>query len=238
MSIKYKRVLLKLSGEVLAGEQEFGFDSNVLSSIANDIKEIHDADIQVGIVIGGGNIFRGLSGTALGVDRTAGDNIGMLATVMNSLMIKAALKSVGLEAIVMSAFQAEKIADYFVCDKAIEHLNEGKIVIVAGGTGNPFFTTDTAAALRCAELDCDVLMKATKVDGIYNKDPMKYDDAVKIDTLTHQEALEKGLKVMDSTAFSLCMDNDIPIVVFELMKPGNIMKAISGNSVCSTVTKG
>ncbi len=238
MSNSYKRVLLKLSGEALAGEQGYGISSEILASVAEDILEIHNAGVQVGIVIGGGNIFRGVAGTSMGISRTGGDTIGMLATLMNSLMVKEALANIGIDARVLSAFKVEKAAEFFVSDRAINHLNAGKIVIIAGGTGNPFFTTDTAAALRCAELECDVLMKATKVDGVYDKDPMKFDDAVKLTSLTHSEALAQNLKVMDTTAFSLCMDNDIPILVFELLKKGNLKLAVDGKNIGSTVTKG
>ncbi len=236
MATHYKRVLLKLSGEALAGEKGYGIDTDILSSIAEDIQELHNAGVQVGIVIGGGNIFRGVAGTSMGVDRTAGDTIGMLATLMNSLMVQQALKAVNIDARVLSAFKVEKACEFFVRDRAINHLENGRIVIVAGGTGNPFFTTDTAAALRCAELDCDVLMKATQVDGVYDKDPNKYDDAVKLHTLTHDEAISKNLKVMDTTAFALCMDNDIPILVFKLLEKGNILKAVTGDAVGSTVS--
>lgn len=238
MSKPYKRILLKLSGEALAGEQGYGISSEITNSIANDILEIHNAGVQVGIVIGGGNIFRGVAGTSQGISRTAGDTVGMLATLMNSLMVKEALINVGIDARVLSAFKIEKAAEFFIADKAKNHLDHGRIVIIAGGTGNPFFTTDTAAALRCAELECDVFMKATKVDGVYDKDPMKFDDAVKYETITHSEALAQNLKVMDSTAFSLCQDNDIPILVFELLKEGNLQKAANGDTIGTTVTKG
>lgn len=237
-SPKYKRVMLKLSGEALAGEQGYGISSEIIKSVAEDILEIHNAGVQVGIVVGGGNIFRGVAGTEAGIRRTTGDTVGMLATLMNSIMIKDALEQQGLDSRVLSAFKVEKAAEFFVSDRAINHLNNGRIVIIAGGTGNPFFTTDTAAALRCAELECDILMKATKVDGVYDKDPMKFDDAVKLTTLTHSEALSKKLHIMDSTAFSLCMDNNIPILVFELLNKGNLMRAISGEKIGSTVTKG
>ena len=234
----YKRVLLKLSGEALAGDQGYGVDPSVVASIAEDIKAIHNAGVQVGIVIGGGNIFRGVAGATQGVDRTAGDMVGMLATLMNSLLVKESLTKVGLDTRVLSAFKVEKAAEFFIRDRAVNHLEEGRVVIIAGGTGNPYFTTDTAAALRCAELDCDILMKATKVDGVYNKDPMKYSDAVKLTHLTHADALSQDLKVMDSTAFSLCMDNDIPILVFKLLEKGNLLRAVSGEAIGSTVTKG
>ena len=234
----YKRVLLKLSGEALAGDQGYGVDPAVVASIAEDIKAVHDAGVQVAIVIGGGNIFRGVAGATQGVDRTAGDMVGMLATLMNSLLVKESLKKVGLDARVLSAFKIEKAAEFFIRDRAVNHLEEGRIVIIGGGTGNPYFTTDTAAALRCAELDCDILMKATKVDGVYDKDPMKFDDAIKLTNLTLSEALSKNLKVMDSTAYSLCMDNDIPILVFKLLQKGNLLRAVTGEEIGSTVTKG
>ncbi len=235
-STQYKRVLLKLSGEALAGEKGYGIDSDILSSIAEDILELHNAGVEVGIVIGGGNIFRGVAGTSMGIDRTAGDTVGMLATLMSSIMVQSALKNAGLDARVLSAFKVEKACEFFVRDRAINHLENGRIVIVAGGTGNPFFTTDSAAALRCAELECDVLMKATQVDGVYDKDPNKFDDAVRYETITHGDAIAQNLKVMDTTAFALCMDNDIPILVFKLLEKGNILKAVSGESVCSTVS--
>ncbi len=239
MSTHYKRVLLKLSGEALAGAKGYGIDSAILSSIAEDILEIHNAGVQVGIVIGGGNIFRGVAGTSQGIDRTAGDTIGMLATLMNSLMVQSALKAVGIDARVLSAFKVEKACEFFVRDRAINHLNQGRIVIIAGGTGNPYFTTDTAAALRCAELNCDVLMKATQVDGVYDKDPNKFDDAVKLPTLTHADAINQNLKIMDTTAFALCKDNHIPILVFKLLDKGNMLKAVAGEPIGSVVsTKG
>ena len=237
MATHYKRVLLKLSGEGLAGERGYGIDTDVLSSVAEDIKEIHSAGVQVGIVVGGGNIFRGVAGSSMGVtDRTAGDTIGMLATLMNSLMIQQALKALDIDARVLSAFKVEKACEFFIRDKAINHLNNNRVVIVAGGTGNPFFTTDSAAALRAAELECDVLFKATQVDGVYDKDPKKYPDAVKFETITPALAIEKGLKVMDTSAFALCMDNNIPILVFELLQKGNLLKAINGENVGTVVS--
>lgn len=235
MSTHYKRILLKLSGEALAGAKGYGIDSAILSSIAEDILEIHNAGVEVGIVIGGGNIFRGVAGTSQGIDRTAGDTIGMLATLMNSLMVQSALKAIGLDARVLSAFKVEKACEFFVRDRAINHLKQGRIVIIAGGTGNPFFTTDTAAALRCAELNCDVLMKATQVDGVYDKDPNKFTDAVKLPELTHAHAINNNLKIMDTTAFALCKDNNIPILVFKLLDKGNMLKAVTGLPIGSTV---
>lgn len=238
MSVTYNRILLKLSGEALAGEKGYGIDPSITAAIAKDIKEITNAGVQVGIVIGGGNIFRGVAGETQGIERTTGDTVGMLATMMNSFMVMDALRAEGVKATVLSAVQADKIAELFTTERAVSYLNEGQVVIIGGGTGNPFFTTDTAAALRCAELGCDVLFKATKVDGVYDKDPAKFDDAVKYDTISHKDALSQGLKIMDAAAFSLCMDNDIPILVFKLLEKGNLLKAVSGNTVGSTITKG
>lgn len=234
----YKRILLKLSGEVLAGEKGYGVDPGIINQIAQEIKEVHNAGTQIAIVIGGGNIFRGVAGAASGVDRTSADNVGMLATMMNSLLIKDALLTAGTKAKVFSAVPMEKIAEYFVAPKAIEHMENGEIIIIGGGTGNPFFTTDTAAALRCAEIKCNVLFKATKVDGIYDSDPVKNPEAVKLKKLTHQEALNRNIKIMDSTAFSLCMDNNIDINVFKLLEPGTLKKCVEGIPIGSLVTKG
>jgi len=238
MTAKYKRILLKLSGEALAGDVGFGVSSDIVLSVAQDIKQVAEAGVEVAVVIGGGNIFRGMSGAADGFSRTAGDNVGMLATLINSIMLAETLKKIGVDARVMNAFEADKVAEYFVVDNAIRHLQKGRVVVVSGGTGNPFFTTDTAAALRCAELDCDVLFKATKVDGIYDKDPMKFKDAVKFNEITHSEALNRQLKVMDLTAFSLCQDNNIEILVFELLKKGNILRAVNGENIGTVVKKG
>lgn len=235
MKPKYKRVLLKLSGEALAGEQGYGIDSSITTRLASEIKEIHDAGVQVAIIIGGGNIFRGVAGAANGMNRVAADSIGMLATLINSLTFKESLLAAGVETRVLSAVKIEDSAEYYIPERAMAHLNHGRVVIIAGGTGNPFFTTDTAAALRCAETQCEVLFKATKVDGIYDKDPAVHSDAVKLDNLNHIDALNKGIKVMDATAFSLCMDNRIPIVVFKLLKDGNLRKCIEGEPVGSTV---
>ncbi len=236
--MQYKRILLKLSGEALAGERGYGIDSSIIASVAEDITEINNAGVQVGIVIGGGNIFRGVAGEESGIDRTTGDTVGMLATMMNSFMVKDALVQKGTKAVVLSAVQADKIAELFTVDRAKAYFEEGYVVIVAGGTGNPFFTTDTAAALRCAEMECDVLFKATKVDGVYDSDPMKNPDAVKLTTLTHNEALQQGLRIMDTAAFALCQENSIPIFVFKLLEKGNLLKAVSGEPVGSTISKG
>jgi uridylate kinase len=238
MQSRYRRILLKLSGEALAGKKGYGIDPSVADYVATQIHEVHDMGVQIGLVLGGGNIFRGLAGSAAGIDRTVGDTVGMLATLINSLLLKETLQRHGVRTSVLSAVQIDKAADLFTTHRAVSLLLEGQVVIVAGGTGNPFFTTDTAAALRCAELACDVLIKATKVDGIYEADPVKNPDSKKIPRLTHQEALARNLRIMDSTAFSLCMDNDITIVVLELMRAGNLRKCVEGASIGSIVTKG
>ena len=231
----YKRILLKLSGEALMGSRGFGFDPAIVAQITDEIKEIHEAGVEIGIVIGGGNIFRGASSEH--ISRCAGDSIGMLATTINSLIIKDYLVQRGIDARVLSATEMPKAAEYFTSELACRYLGEKKVVIIAGGTGNPFFTTDTAAALRCLEIQAEVIMKATKVDGIYDSDPMKNPQAVKFDTITHAEALQKQLKVMDATAFSLCMDHAIPIIVFKLLQHGNLRKSIEGLPIGTIVTK-
>jgi uridylate kinase len=232
----FKRILLKLSGEALAGSKGFGIDSQVADTIADEIAEISKAGVQIGIVIGAGNIFRG--GLAKELDRTAADTIGMMATVINSLFIKQHLEKKGCVVCVMSAVPIPKAAEYFVAETAIRHLDKGRIVIVAGGTGNPFFTTDTAAALRCAEIKADILLKATKVDGVYDSDPVKNPKAKKFNTITHADALARNLKVMDATALSLCMENDIPIIVFKLLERGNLRKCMEGSPIGTIVKKG
>jgi uridylate kinase len=232
----YKRILLKISGEALAGSKGFGLDPAIVSSIADDIREISLAGVQIGIVTGAGNIFRG--GSADNMDRTTADNIGMMATVINSLFLKQYLENKGLSACVMSAVPVPKVAEYFVAETAIRHLEKGDIVIVAGGTGNPFFTTDTAAALRCAEMKANVLLKATKVDGVYDSDPVKNPNAKKFDTITHADALAKNLKVMDATALSLCMENNIPIIVFKLLERGSLRTCVEGRPIGTVVRKG
>ncbi len=237
-SPQYKRILLKLSGEALAGSKGFGVDPSITAAIAADLKPVVDAGVQVAVVIGGGNYFRGLSGASKGVSRTVGDTIGMLATVMNSLQVREAFRAAGIDAIVMNAIDIREAGEYYVPENAVRHLEAGRVVIIGAGTGNPFFTTDTAAALRAAETGCDVLLKATKVDGIYTADPVKDPSATKIVKLTHSEALSRGLEVMDSTAFSLCMDNSIPIIVFKLLETGNLNRVVTGEPVGSLVAKG
>lgn len=232
----YKRILLKLSGEALAGEKGFGISSSVVTKIAKEIAEIHKKGIEIGIVIGGGNILRGA--TTEGVSRVAGDTMGMLATVINSLAMKEYLQSNGVNSKILTAVNIDSAGEFFTTQKANESFKKREIVIIAGGTGNPFFTTDTAAALRCAEIGADVLMKATKVDGIYDSDPVKNPSAIRYEHISHSEAIEKGLKVMDETAFSFCRENNIPIIIFKLTEDGNLRKCIEGQPVGSIITTG
>ncbi|MBM6690904.1 UMP kinase [Fusobacterium mortiferum] len=231
----YKRVLLKLSGEALMGEQEFGISSDVIASYARQIKEIADLGVEVSVVIGGGNIFRGLSGATQGVDRVTGDHMGMLATVINSLALQNSIEKLGVQTRVLTAIEMPKIAEPFIKRRAQRHLEKGRVVIFGAGTGNPYFTTDTAAALRAIEMNTEVVLKATKVDGIYDKDPVKYSDAVKYETVTYTEVLNKNLKVMDATAISLCRENRLPIIVFDSLTEGNIKKVIMGEKIGTTV---
>ena len=232
----YKRVLLKISGEALAAKNGFGFDPAKVNQIADEIKEIHDAGVEMGIVMGAGNIFRG--GTAEGIDRAAGDMIGMLATAINSLVLREYLENRGIDSRVLSAIDIPKAAEFFSSRRALHHLEKNRVVIIAGGTGNPYFTTDSAAALRCLEIRAEVLLKATKVDGIYDSDPVKNPAAKRFDSLTHSQALEKNLKIMDATAFSLCMEHAVPIIVFKLLEPGNLQKVIEGIPLGTIVKKG
>ena len=231
----YKRVLLKLSGEALMGEQEFGISSDVIASYARQIKEIADLGVEVSVVIGGGNIFRGLSGATQGVDRVTGDHMGMLATVINSLALQNSIEKLGVQTRVLTAIEMPKIAEPFIKRRAQRHLEKGRVVIFGAGTGNPYFTTDTAAALRAIEMNTEVVLKATKVDGIYDKDPVKYADAVKYETVTYTEVLNKNLKVMDATAISLCRENKLPIIVFDSLTDGNIKRVIMGEKIGTTV---
>lgn len=231
----YKRVLLKLSGEALMGEQEFGISSEVITSYAKQIKDIVDLGVEVSIVIGGGNIFRGLSGAAQGVDRVTGDHMGMLATVINSLALQNSIEKLGVPTRVQTAIEMPKIAEPFIKRKAQRHLEKGRVVIFGAGTGNPYFTTDTAAALRAIEMNTEVVLKATKVDGIYDKDPVKNADAVKYDKVTYTEVLNKNLQVMDATAISLCRENKLPIIVFDSLTEGNIKKVIMGENIGTIV---
>ncbi|QNM15001.1 MULTISPECIES: UMP kinase [Fusobacterium] len=231
----YKRVLLKLSGEALMGDQEFGISSEVIASYARQIKDIVDLGVEVSVVIGGGNIFRGLSGATQGVDRVTGDHMGMLATVINSLALQNSIEKLGVPTRVQTAIEMPKIAEPFIKRRAQRHLEKGRVVIFGAGTGNPYFTTDTAAALRAIEMNTEVVLKATKVDGIYDKDPVKYSDAVKYDKVTYSEVLAKDLKVMDSTAISLCRENKLPIIVFDSLTEGNIRRVIMGEEIGTKV---
>lgn len=232
---KYKRVILKLSGEALAGENGFGLDFSVATRIALEIKELVNKGVEVGAVVGGGNIWRGRSGE--GMDRTTADYMGMMATCINALALQDSLEQVGVDTRVLTAIEMKEIAEPFIRRRAMRHLEKGRVVIFAAGTGNPYFSTDTTAALRAAEIEADVILLAKKVDGVYDKDPHKFDDAVKYDKLSYIEVLEQGLQVMDSTATSLCMDNEIPILVFGLDEPGNIQKAITGQEIGTLVSK-
>ena len=231
----YKKILLKLSGEALMGEQEFGISSDVIASYAKQIKEIVDLGVEVSIVIGGGNIFRGISGAAQGVDRVTGDHMGMLATVINSLALQNSIEKLGVPTRVQTAIEMPKVAEPFIKRRAQRHLEKGRVVIFGAGTGNPYFTTDTAAALRAIEMGTDVVIKATKVDGIYDKDPVKYPDAKKYETVTYNEVLAKDLKVMDATAISLCRENKLPIIVFDSLIEGNLKKVVMGENIGTTV---
>lgn len=231
----YKKILLKLSGEALMGEQEFGISSDVITSYAKQIKEIVDLGVEVSIVIGGGNIFRGISGAAQGVDRVTGDHMGMLATVINSLALQNSIEKLGVPTRVQTAIEMPKVAEPFIKRRAQRHLEKGRVVIFGAGTGNPYFTTDTAAALRAIEMETDVVIKATKVDGIYDKDPVKFADAKKYEKVTYNEVLAKDLKVMDATAISLCRENKLPIIVFNSLVEGNLKRVIMGENIGTTV---
>lgn len=231
----YKKILLKLSGEALMGDQEFGISSDVIASYAKQIKEIVDLGVEVSIVIGGGNIFRGISGAAQGVDRVTADHMGMLATVINSLALQNSIEKLGVPTRVQTAIEMPKVAEPFIKRRAQRHLEKGRVVIFGAGTGNPYFTTDTAAALRAIEMETDVVIKATKVDGIYDKDPVKYPDAKKYETVTYNEVLAKDLKVMDATAISLCRENKLPIIVFNSLIEGNLKKVVMGEHIGTTV---
>jgi len=233
----FKRVVLKLSGEALQGRLSAGIDFDIVGSIADRLKEVKRSGVDIAIVIGGGNIFRGVPGSAKGVDRVAGDYMGMLATVINGLALQDSLEKRGVFTRVMSAIEMQKLAEPYIRRRAIRHLEKGRVVIFVGGTGNPYFTTDTTAALRAIELGADVILKATKVDGVYTADPFKDKKATKYEKLRYIDVLKKGLKVMDATAISLCMDNSLPIIVFNLFKEGSIKKVIFGEKI-GTLVKG
>lgn len=235
MAQKYKRILLKLSGEALMGEQPYGIHGDRLKEYAREVKAVVEAGVEVAIVIGGGNIYRGLKGASEGMDRTQADHMGMLATVINGLALQSALEEAGLKTRLQSAIEMDKVAEPFIRRKAIRHLEKGRLVIFGGGTGNPYFTTDTAATLRAIEIDADVILKGTRVDGIYSADPEKDSSAVKYDTLSFQEVYEKDLNIMDMTAFTLSKENELPILVFDMNKPGNLLKVVQGEGLGTLV---
>jgi len=232
---RFGRILLKLSGEALMGAKPFGFEFDVVRSIAEQVRDVHALGVQVAMVIGGGNIYRGLAGATNGIDRVTGDHMGMLATVINSLAMQDALEKLDVHTRVLSAIEIRQVAEPYIRRRAMRHLEKARVVIIAAGTGNPFFTTDSAAALRAMEVKAEVILKATQVDGIYSADPKKNPKAQKFESITYLEVLEKGLKVMDATAISLCMDNHLPIIVFNLGVRGNIMRAVTGEKIGSIV---
>lgn len=231
----YKRILLKISGEVLTGEGGFGIDPSVLRQIAHEIKEVRALGVEMAIVIGGGNIFRGVAASSKGIDRVSADHMGMLATIINGIALQDALEKLGVQTRLQTAIEMRELAEPFIRRRAIRHLEKGRVVIFAGGTGNPYFTTDTTASLRAMEIGADVILKATKVDGVYDSDPLKNRRARKYDELTYLEVLKKQLKVMDATAISLCMDHQIPIIIFNLKKKGNIRRVVQGEKVGTRV---
>lgn len=231
----YKRILLKLSGEALAGKQGTGISTATIQQIAQDVAEAYKAGVQIGLVIGGGNIYRGVAASAEGMDRASADYMGMLATCINALALQDALEKVGVPTRVQTAIEMAEIAEPYIRRKAIRHLEKGRLVIFGAGTGNPFFTTDTAASLRAMEINAQVIMKATKVDGIYDKDPAKHADAKKFEKISYIDVLNRGLQVMDSTAISMCMDNKLPIITFDLTQPGNILRAVQGENIGTLV---
>lgn len=233
--MKYNRILLKLSGESLMGDKSFGIDNSRLSAYAHQIKEIHDLGVEVAIVIGGGNIFRGVQAEEGGMDRTHGDYMGMLATMINSMALQAALESVGVQSRLQSAIEMKEIAEPYVRRRAVRHLEKGRVVVFGAGTGNPYFTTDSAASLRAIEINADVILKGTRVDGIYSADPEKDPAATKYDMISFDDVYAKGLNVMDMTAFTLCKENDLPIIVFDMDTPGNLIKVLNGEQVGTIV---
>ena len=235
---KYKRVLLKISGEALLGDGGYGIDPVITASIAAQIKEVIDMGVEMAVVVGGGNFWRGTSASANGMDRNTADHIGMLATIMNALGLQNALEKIGVFTRVQTAISMQEVAEPFIRRRAVRHLEKKRVVIFAGGTGNPYFTTDTAAALRALEINAEIIFKATKVDGVYDKDPLKHKDAKKYDKLSYIEVLNKNLRVMDSTAISLCRENNLPIIVFDLTMPGNIKGVIMGKKIGTLVSRG
>jgi len=233
--MKYKRILLKLSGEALMGERQYGIDPKRLAEYANEIKQITKKGVEVAVVIGGGNIFRGVAGASKGMDRVQADHMGMLATVINGLALQSALEDAEIPTRLQSAIKINEVAEPFIKRRALRHLEKGRVVIFGGGTGNPYFTTDSAAVLRAIEINADVILKGTRVDGIYTSDPEKNADATKFDFITFDDVLRKGLKVMDTTAFTLSQENELPIIVFDMNKTGNLLKVVSGESVGTQV---
>ncbi len=234
--MKYKRILLKLSGEALMGNRQYGIDPERLAEYAQDIKDLTKKGVEIAIVIGGGNIFRGVSGASNGMDRVQGDHMGMLATVINGLALQSALEDAGVPTRLQTAIKINEVAEPFIRRRAMRHLEKGRVVIFGGGTGNPYFTTDSAAVLRAIEIEADVILKGTRVDGIYNSDPEKNADAVKFDHITFDDVLRKGLKVMDTTAFTLSQENELPIIVFDMNTRGNLMKVVSGENIGTQVS--
>jgi uridylate kinase len=232
----YKRIVLKLSGEVLAGAKGFGLDAAKIAEITSEVVEVHALGVQIGVVVGGGNFFRGVAEQAKEMDRVAADNMGMLATVINAIALQDAIENRGVQCRVMSAVAMDQVAEPYIRRRAVRHLEKGRVVIFAAGTGNPYFSTDTAASLRAMEIKAEVLLKATKVDGVYNADPVLMKDAVKYDEITYMEILRQGLKVMDLTAVSLCKDNNLPMIIFNMNQPGNIRRVVLGEKVGSLVT--
>lgn len=233
--MKYKRILLKLSGESLMGDKAFGIDNNRLSAYAMQIKEVREMGVEVAIVIGGGNIFRGVQAEEGGMDRTHGDYMGMLATMINAMALQAALESVGVQSRLQSAIEMKEIAEPYIRRRAVRHLEKGRVVVFGAGTGNPYFTTDSAASLRAIEINADVILKGTRVDGIYSSDPEKDANATKFDMISFDDVYGNGLKVMDMTAFTLCKENDLPIIVFDMDTPGNLQKVLNGEQVGTLV---
>ena len=233
--MRYNRILLKLSGEALMGEKQYGIDGKRLAEYAEEIKEVVEKGIEVAIVIGGGNIFRGLTGASSGMDRVQADHMGMLATVINGLALQSALEIKGVQTRLQSAIQINEVAEPFIRRKAMRHLEKGRVVIFGGGTGNPYFTTDSAAVLRAIEMEADVILKGTRVDGIYTSDPEKDSNATKFDTISFNDVLTKGLKVMDTTAFTLSQENELPIIVFDMNKKGNLLKIVHGQNIGTKV---
>jgi len=234
---KYKRIVLKLSGEALARKNGFGIDYETVKILAKQIKEIHDIGVEVGIVIGGGNILRGVTESDKGMDRASADYMGMLATIFNSLALQNALEDIGVQVRVLSAIEIRQLAEPYIRNRAVQYLKKGRVVIFASGTGNPFFTTDTAAALRAMEINADVILKATKVDGVYDRDPMKDSRAKRFNSLKYIDVLDKNLKVMDATAISLCKDNSLPIIVFNIKKVGNIRRVVCGERIGTIISQ-